>query len=147
MKCTIVQCVGGWGGSGLACSLLLLPFWSRATLHATLKDLPPTQRCIDSVYIRLWVRSEALQLSSFSKKKKRTCFHPGGRAGFHCVDCAHSFDKMLDIAKDVVPVSIARIPMQIVGTGFREHLSKRIREHTCPQGVDGCLPTLMMVSV
>ena len=45
---------------------------------------------------------------------------------------------MLDITKDVVQVSIARIPMEIVGTGFREHLGKRIRKHTCPQGVDGC---------
>ena len=61
-------------------------------------------------------------------------------------DCPHSFDKMLDIAKDVVPVSIARIPMEIVGTGFREHLRKRIREHTCPQGVNGRWPTLMMVN-
>ena len=53
-------------------------------------------------------------------------------------DCPHSFDKLLDITQDVVQVSIARIPMEIVGTGFREHLGKRIREHTCPQGVDGC---------
>ena len=53
---------------------------------------------------------------------------------------------MLDITKDVVQVSIARIPMDIVGKGFREHLGKRIREHTCPQGVDGCKPTLMMVN-
>ena len=45
---------------------------------------------------------------------------------------------MLDITKDVVQVPIARIPMEIVGTGFRERLGKRIREHTCPQGVDGC---------
>ena len=53
---------------------------------------------------------------------------------------------MLDITKDVVQVSIARIPMEIVGKGFREHLGKRIREDTCPQGVEGCFPTLMMVS-
>ena len=66
---------------------LLLPFWSRGTQRATLKDLPPTQRCIDSVYSG--VRSEALQLSSFIKKKRSTSFHPGGRAGFHCKDCVN----------------------------------------------------------
>ena len=40
----------------------------------------------------------------------------------------------------VVQVSVARIPMEIVGTGFREHLGERIREHTCSQGVQGCYP-------
>ena len=53
---------------------------------------------------------------------------------------------MFDITKDVVEVSVARIPMEIVGTGFREHLGERIREHTRSQGVEGCLPTLMMVN-
>ena len=53
---------------------------------------------------------------------------------------------MLDITKDVVQVSIARTPRDIVGTGFREHLGERIREHTRSQGVEGCLPTLMMVN-
>ena len=64
---------------------LLLPFWSRGTQRATLKDLPPTQRCIDSVYSGVRVRPEALQLSSIYKKKDMR--HPGGRAGFHCKDC------------------------------------------------------------
>ena len=45
---------------------------------------------------------------------------------------------MFDITKDVVQVSIARIPMEIVGTGFCEHLGERIREHTRSQGVQGC---------
>ena len=64
---------------------LLLPFWSRGTQHATLKDLPPTLRCVDSVYSGLRVRSEALQLSSLYKK--RDMRHLGGRAGFHCKSC------------------------------------------------------------
>ena len=41
---------------------------------------------------------------------------------------------MLDITKDVVQVSVAPKPMEIVGTGFREHLGERIREHTRSQG-------------
>ena len=45
---------------------------------------------------------------------------------------------MFDITKDVVEVSVARIPMEIVGTGFRELLGERIREHTSSQGVEGC---------
>ena len=53
---------------------------------------------------------------------------------------------MLDITNDVVRVSIARIPMEIVGTGFRELSGERIREQTRSQGVEGCLPTLMMVN-
>ena len=48
------------------------------------KDLPPTQRCIDSVYID-GVRSEALQLSSFYKKGASS--HLGGRVGLHCRNC------------------------------------------------------------
>ena len=53
---------------------------------------------------------------------------------------------MLDITNDVVRVSSARIPRDIVKTGFHEHLGERIREHTRSQGVEGCLPTLMMVN-
>ena len=45
---------------------------------------------------------------------------------------------MFDITKGVVQVSVARIPMEIVGTGFREHLGERIREHTRSQGVQAC---------
>ena len=47
------------------------------------EDLPPTQRCIDSVYFD-GVRSEALQLSSFIQKKEDDPFTRGGRAGLHC---------------------------------------------------------------
>ena len=42
------------------------------------EDLPPTQRCIDSVYID-GVRSEALQLSSFYQKKGHPVTWAGGR--------------------------------------------------------------------
>ena len=67
----------GWEWS--VCRVLLLPFWSRATLRSIFKNLPPTQRCIDSVYSGVRVRSEALQLSSFIKKKEYIL--SPGRAG------------------------------------------------------------------
>ena len=50
VKCTIVQCVGGWVGRGLARRFLLLAFWSRATLRAIFKDCDHgTNTCWDAV--------------------------------------------------------------------------------------------------
>ena len=62
-----------------ACSVLLLPFWSKATLRATLKDLPPTQRCRDSV--SLDCGCDGKRFSSAALNKKGTFSHLGGRAG------------------------------------------------------------------
>ena len=44
------QGFGGWGGVVLRADHVLWPFWSRTILCAILKDLPPTQRCLGSVY-------------------------------------------------------------------------------------------------
>ena len=65
-----------WVG-GSACRVLLLPFWSRATLRATLKDLPPTQRCVAACIVKR-VQVEALQFSSF---KQMSSHRVGGWEG------------------------------------------------------------------
>ena len=50
------------------------------------EDLPPTQRCIDSVYIRRGCDRKRFNSAAFIKKKGASS-HLGGRAGLHCKDC------------------------------------------------------------
>ena len=77
MKCTIVQCVGGWGGQrAVSCCC---HFGQKRLCAQLLKDLPPTQRCRDSV--SLDCGCDGKRFSSAALNKKGTFSHLGGQAG------------------------------------------------------------------
>ena len=86
MKCTIVQCVGGWEGQRAESCCC---HFGQKDSARNFKNLPPTQRCIGSVSIDCGCdRKRFSSAAFFFKKKERTCYHPVGRAGwFHCKDC------------------------------------------------------------
>ena len=70
------------GKCGLACRSCLVAILVKTILRAILKDLPPTQRCVGSVYSE-GVRLEALQFSSIEKDVSSS----GWAGGHHCMVC------------------------------------------------------------
>ena len=70
MKCTILHTVGGWGGSGLACRVLLLPFWlksysARNFQRATIMEPTPANMqsfaTVQSVFLWAQLKGDSLQ--------------------------------------------------------------------------------------
>ena len=77
------QGFGGWEGVVLRADHVLWPFWSRTILRAILKDLPPTQRCLGSVYFHV----SAIGSASVQQLYTNVISSCGRVGGAHCKVC------------------------------------------------------------
>ena len=74
----------GWARSACRVAVAILV---KSDSARNFEDLPPTQRCIDSVYIRRGAIGSA-SAQQLLKKKGGRSFHPGRAGGVSLQDCA-----------------------------------------------------------
>ena len=83
--------------------------------------------------------------NSKQNKSQRSTAHRGTCSAMCLFDCPHSSDKMLGYCQRCgASVHCSKTDRTCGTNDFSEHLRNNIREHTCPQGADARLPTLML---
>ena len=89
-RCDCHKLAGFWWVGGvwsLRADHVLWPFWSRTILCAILKDLPPTQRCLGSVYFDV----SAIGSASVQQLLQNVISSCGRVVGSRCKVCVFSF--------------------------------------------------------